>query len=109
MTTTRHGSATFEFSDRTVTIQRKFEAQMALVFDAITKPEHIRMWSPADDVALHVCEIDLRVGGKYHYAWYAPGTRSAHSGAPFSRSSGQRGSSPPGCSRGGRTTRRSRP
>jgi uncharacterized protein YndB with AHSA1/START domain len=21
---------------------------------------------------LHICEIDLRVGGDYHYAWYAP-------------------------------------
>jgi uncharacterized protein YndB with AHSA1/START domain len=73
MMTTRHGSATFEYGDRTVTMQRKFEAPMALVFDAITKPEHISVWFPADDVALHVCEIDLRAGGKYHYAWYAPG------------------------------------
>ncbi|MGH7904374.1 MAG: SRPBCC domain-containing protein [Candidatus Dormibacteraceae bacterium] len=72
-TTTRHGSATFEFTDRTVTIQRKFEAPMALVFDAMTEPEHIRVWFPADAVPLHICEIDLRVGGKYHYAWYAPG------------------------------------
>lgn len=73
MTTTRHGSATFEFTDRAVTIRRKFEAPMALVFEALTKPEHISVWFPADDVPLHVCEIDLRVGGKSHYAWYAPG------------------------------------
>ena len=71
--TTRHGSATFDYGDHTVTMQRKFEAPMALVFDALTKPEHIGAWFPADDVALHVCEIDLRVGGQYHYAWYAPG------------------------------------
>ena len=70
---TRHGSATFEYGDHTVTMQRAFEAPMTLVFDVITKPEHIRVWFPADDVALHVCEIDLRVGGTYHYAWYAPG------------------------------------
>jgi uncharacterized protein YndB with AHSA1/START domain len=73
MTTTRHGSATFEHGDHTVTMRRKFEAPMPLVFEALTKPEHISLWFPADDVALHVCEIDLRVGGKYHYAWYAPG------------------------------------
>ncbi|MGH7705784.1 MAG: SRPBCC domain-containing protein [Candidatus Dormibacteria bacterium] len=73
MTRTRHGSATFEFTDRTVTTRRKFEAPMALVFDALTKPEHIRVWFPADEVPLHVCEIDLRVGGKYHFSWYAPG------------------------------------
>lgn len=72
MTTTRHGSATFEFTDRTVTSQRRFEAPIALVFEALTKPEHIRVWFPADEVPLHVCEIDLRVGGKYHFAWYSP-------------------------------------
>ncbi len=73
--TTRPGSATFEFTDRTVTMKRRFEAPMALVFDALTKPEHIRLWFPADDVPLHVCEIDPAVGGKYHYAWYAPGDK----------------------------------
>jgi uncharacterized protein YndB with AHSA1/START domain len=73
MTTTRHGSATFEYGDHTVTMRRRFEAPMALVFEALTKPEHIRVWFPADDVELHVCEIDFRVGGRYHYAWYAPG------------------------------------
>jgi uncharacterized protein YndB with AHSA1/START domain len=73
MTGTRHGSATFELTDRTVTMQRGFEAPMALVFDAMTKAEHLRVWFPADDVPLHVCEVDLRVGGTYHYAWYAPG------------------------------------
>jgi len=75
MRTTRHGSATVEFTDRTVTFQRKLEAPMALVFDALTKPEHVRRWFSPDPAPLHVCEIDLRVGGKYHYAWYAPGDK----------------------------------
>jgi uncharacterized protein YndB with AHSA1/START domain len=73
MTSRRHGSATFEFTERTVTTRRKFDAPMALVFDALTKPEHIRVWFPADQAPLHVCEIDLRVDGSYHFAWYAPG------------------------------------
>jgi uncharacterized protein YndB with AHSA1/START domain len=73
MTTTRHGSATFAYTDRTVTFQRDFEAPMALVFDALTKPEYVRGWFSPDPAPLHVCEIDLRVGGTYHYAWYAPG------------------------------------
>jgi uncharacterized protein YndB with AHSA1/START domain len=72
MTTTRHGSATIDLStDREVMIQRAFEAPMSLVFDALTKPEHVRVWFSADGVPLHACEIDLRVGGKYHFAWYA--------------------------------------
>lgn len=73
MTTTRRGSATFEFTDHTVTMRRKFDAPAALVFDALTRPEHLTVWFPADDVPLHICQIDLRVGGQYHYAWYAPG------------------------------------
>ena len=72
MTTTRHGTATFEFSDTAVTMQRTFQAPLSLVFDAITKPEHIRVWFAADNEELHVCEIDLQVGGTYHYAWHAP-------------------------------------
>lgn len=75
MTTTRHGSATFEYGDRSVTMRRQFEAPRTLVFDVLTQPEHVSVWFPADDVALHVCEIDLRVGGDYRYAWYAPGGR----------------------------------
>ena len=73
MTTTRHGSATFQFTDRAVTMQRKFDAPMALVFDALTKPEHIRLWFAADDAPLHICDVDLRVSGRYHFAWYEPG------------------------------------
>ncbi len=73
MRTTRHGTASFEYGEHAVTITRRFDAPRTLVFEAITRPEHIRVWFPADDVALHVCEIDLRVGGEYRYAWYAPG------------------------------------
>jgi uncharacterized protein YndB with AHSA1/START domain len=75
MTSTRHGSATFEFTDRSVTMQRTFDAPATLVFDAMTKAEHLRVWFPADDAPLHICDIDLRVGGTYRYAWYAPGGR----------------------------------
>lgn len=70
----RHGSATTELiSDREVKMERSFDAPVSLVFDALTKPEHVRVHFSPDPVPLHICEIDLRVGGKYHYAWYAPG------------------------------------
>ena len=71
--TIRHGSATFEFGDHTVTMRRAFGAPMADMFDALTTPELLRVWVPADDAPLHVCQIDLRVGGAFRYAWYAPG------------------------------------
>ena len=72
MKVNRHGSATTELiSDCEVRIQRAFDAPMSLVFDALTKPEHLGVWFSADRTPLHICEIDFRVGGKYHFAWYA--------------------------------------
>jgi uncharacterized protein YndB with AHSA1/START domain len=69
----RHGSATTEvISDCEVKTVRAFDAPMSLVFDAITQPEHVRKHFSPDPEPLHICEIDLRVGGTYHYAWHAP-------------------------------------
>ncbi len=66
---TRHGSAPVEFpNDREVLVTRKFDAPAALIFDVLTKPEHVRRWFGAKD--LDVCEIDLRVGGKYHFVGF---------------------------------------
>jgi uncharacterized protein YndB with AHSA1/START domain len=74
MKESRHGTATTEvISDCEVMTKRAFDAPMSLVFDAITKPEHVRMHFSPDPEPLHICEIDLRVGGTYHYAWIAPG------------------------------------
>jgi uncharacterized protein YndB with AHSA1/START domain len=70
----RHGSAKTEvISDCEVKTERSFDAPIALVFDALTVPEHVRIHFSPDPNPLHICEIDLRVGGKYHYAWFAPG------------------------------------
>ena len=68
MTVTRHGSTTVEFpSDREALITRKFDAPAELVFDVLTKPEHVSVWFTDGDEDLEVCEIDLRVGGEYLY------------------------------------------
>jgi len=65
----RHGSATVEFpDDRDVLVTRMFDAPAELVFDVLTKPEHVRLWFGAEE--LEVCEIDLRVGGKYHFVGF---------------------------------------
>jgi len=66
MRSTRHGSVTLTFpSDREVLFTRQFDAPAELVFDVLTKPEHVRMWFAAKP--LEVCEIDLRVGGEYRF------------------------------------------
>jgi uncharacterized protein YndB with AHSA1/START domain len=57
-------------SDREVRMTRSFDAPRALVFDAFTKPELVRRWLLGPDGwSMPVCEIDLRVGGAYHYLW----------------------------------------
>ena len=71
----RHGTATVAISDCEVEIVRAFDAPMTLVFDALTTPEHVQAHFSPDPEPLHICEIDLRVGGTYHYAWFAPDGR----------------------------------
>jgi uncharacterized protein YndB with AHSA1/START domain len=49
---------------------RSFAAPRALVFEALTKPEFIRRWLLGPPGwTMPVCEIDLRVGGRYRYLW----------------------------------------
>jgi uncharacterized protein YndB with AHSA1/START domain len=67
VTPQRHGSAVIEFpSDLEIVTTRKFDAPIELVFDVLTKPEHVRNWFAPFEDKLTVCSIDLRVGGSYH-------------------------------------------
>jgi len=63
----RHGSAVTEYpSDLEIVTTREFDAPIGLVFDVLTKPEHVRNWFAPFDCQVTVCSIDLRVGGEYH-------------------------------------------
>jgi uncharacterized protein YndB with AHSA1/START domain len=63
----RHRSAVIEVpSDREIVITREFDAPIELVFNVLTKPEHVRNWLAPFEDKMTVCSIDLRVGGKYH-------------------------------------------
>jgi len=67
VTPNRHGSAVIDYpSDLEIVITREFEAPMALVFDVLTKPEHVRKWFAPFECEVTECSIDLRVGGDYH-------------------------------------------
>lgn len=61
-------------TEREIEITRVFDAPRHLVFDCWTKPELLRRWLYGPDgwVWTH-CEIDLRVGGVYRFAWQKPG------------------------------------
>ena len=56
--------------DREIVMTRVFDAPRQLVFDAHTKPELVKRWLLGPPGwSMPVCEIDLRVGGKYRYVW----------------------------------------
>jgi uncharacterized protein YndB with AHSA1/START domain len=56
-------------SDREVAMTRVFDAPREAVFDAWTKPEHLRRWFGSRTNKMIVCEVDLRVGGRYRFVW----------------------------------------
>lgn len=70
-------------SDKELLITRTFRAPARIVFDAWTKPEHLkRWWAPASrGVTVVECDADLRVGGTYRYViGSGEGERFAFSG-----------------------------
>lgn len=73
MRTNRHGSAAVEFPrELEIVTTRKFDAPLELVYDVLTKPEHVRRWFAPFEDRVTVCEIDLRVGGDYHMVFVTP-------------------------------------
>lgn len=76
-------SSTFEVStpsDTEIRMTRLFDAPRELVFEAMTKPEHVKQWwgRLGEGYSVPVCEIDLRVGGKWRYV-----NRHPHGEATF--------------------------
>ena len=61
-------------SDREITLTRLFDAPRQLVFEAMSKPEHVRRWWGIldDQHSVIVCEIDLRVGGAWRFVGRGP-------------------------------------
>ena len=56
--------------DREVVFTRAFAAPRDLVFDCMTKPDLVKRWLLGPPGwTMPVCEIDLRVGGKFRYVW----------------------------------------
>jgi uncharacterized protein YndB with AHSA1/START domain len=58
-------------TDEQILITRAFEAPRHLVYRAFTTPELVARWWHAKRGEVTVCEIDLRVGGKWRYVMLA--------------------------------------
>jgi uncharacterized protein YndB with AHSA1/START domain len=60
-------------TDREIVMSRVFDAPRQLVWKAMVTPELLKRWLGVfDRWKLDVCQIDLRVGGKYRYEWSGP-------------------------------------
>jgi uncharacterized protein YndB with AHSA1/START domain len=69
-------------SDQEIRMTRVFNAPRALVFEAMTRPEHVREWwgRLGEGYSVPVCEIDLRVGGKWRFVNRHPNGEAAFHG-----------------------------
>jgi uncharacterized protein YndB with AHSA1/START domain len=69
-------------SDNEIRMTRLFHAPRQLVFDAMTKPEHVRQWwgRLGEGYSVPVCEIDLRVGGAWRFVNRHPKGEAAFHG-----------------------------
>lgn len=71
-------------TDREIEIVRSFHAPRELVFDAFTKPELVRRWLLGPPGwSMPVCEIDLKIGGRYRYVWRKDGVKDMGMGGVF--------------------------
>jgi len=69
-------------SDQEIRMTRLFNAPRHLVFDAMTKPEHVKEWwgRLGEGYSVPVCEIDLRVGGSWRFVNRHPKGEAAFHG-----------------------------
>jgi uncharacterized protein YndB with AHSA1/START domain len=56
-------------SDQEIRMTRLFSAPRQFVFEAMTRPEHVKQWwgRLGEGYSVPVCEIDLRVGGAWRF------------------------------------------
>jgi uncharacterized protein (TIGR03086 family) len=64
----RRGSAVVTLpSDTEILITRQFDAPAGLVWEALTRPEHIKRWWGPEWCPVISAEMDVRVGGTWRY------------------------------------------
>jgi uncharacterized protein YndB with AHSA1/START domain len=61
-----------DVAENQVVYTRVFAAPRDLVFEAWTRPEHVRRWWGQRRFTVTVCEIDLRAGGAYRFVHRGP-------------------------------------
>ena len=73
MTGSKSGGLTITLpSDLEIVMMREFDAPRRLVFEAFTRPEHLKRWWGPRYLTLTVCEVDLRPGGAWRFVQRTP-------------------------------------
>ncbi len=69
-------------SDHEIRMTRLFNAPRLLVFEAMTKPEHVKQWwgRLGEGYSVPVCEIDFRPGGAWRFVNRHPKGEAAFHG-----------------------------
>lgn len=61
-----------QISEREVVLTRVFNAPRELVWQALSRPEHISRWWGPREMGNAQCEMDFREGGTYRFVSHAP-------------------------------------
>ena len=67
-------------AEREFIIVRDYEAPARLLFEAYSKPEHIKQWFGPVDYPVTECEMDFREGGRFRFVMTGP---DGELGPPF--------------------------
>jgi len=67
-------------ADRELVTTRVYDAPARLLFEAWSKPEHIKRWFGPRGWPVTHCEMDFRKGGRFRFAMTGPG---GEAGPPF--------------------------
>ena len=67
-------------SDLEIELTRVFNAPRRLVFEAHSKPEHMRRWWGPRDTTMTICEMDFRPGGAWRFVNRHPKGEAAFHG-----------------------------
>ncbi len=59
-------------NDREIVLTRVFDAPRSMVFEAFTKPELLKRWFGPRGWTLSVCEVDLKIGGRFRFVMRGP-------------------------------------
>jgi uncharacterized protein YndB with AHSA1/START domain len=72
MTGSKSGLTVTLPSDLEIVMTREFQAPRRLVYEAFTRPDHLKRWWGPRYLELSVCEVDLREGGSWRFVQRAP-------------------------------------